>query len=102
MGGGGGDGWRLRKDISRHAYLLVNYGTHQVLNSRQREVTGLQVHRLPGQSDLQQEGHPMEGAAGVGGTGGAVAAVGEPLVDLSGRSRLGWGERMERVEEGPR
>lgn len=43
----------------------------------------------------------MEGAAGVGGAGDAVAAVGQPGVDHSGRRR-GWVVRMERVEEGSR
>lgn len=80
-------------------YLLVHYGAHQVLDSGQRQVTGLQVHRLSGQSYLQQEGHPMEGAAGVGGAGDAVTAVGQPRVERSGRARV---VRMERVEEGSR
>lgn len=83
-------------------YLLVHYGAHQVLDSGQRQVTGLQVHRLSSQSYLQQEGHPMEGATGVGGAGDAVAAVGQPRVERSGRARRGWVVRMERVEEGSR
>lgn len=91
-----------KKDILGQSYLLINYGAHQVLDCGQWEITGLQVHGLPGQSDLQQEGDPMEGATGVGRTWGAVAPVGEPLVELSRRSRRGWVERMERVQEGPR
>lgn len=92
--------------FARDPYLLVHYGAHQVLDSRQRQVTGLQVHRLSGQPYLQQEGHPMEGATGVGGAGNAVAAVGQPCVEWSRRARRrGRGRRvvrMERVEEGSR
>lgn len=51
----------------------------------------------------------MEGAAGVGGAGGAVAAVGQPRVEGPRRARRqqggGWRGRvvrMERVEEGSR
>lgn len=91
------------------SYLLVHDGAHQVLDGGQRQVAGLQVHRLSGQADLQQEGHPMEGAARVGGAGHAVAAVGQPHVDGSGRARRrgqggrrGRVVRMERVEEGSR
>lgn len=89
------------------SYLLVHYGAHQVLHSRQRQIAGLQVHRLSGQSYLQQEGHPIEGAAGVCRTGDAVAAVGQPSVEGPRRARRrGWGGRqgrvvrMESVEEG--
>lgn len=57
-------------------YLLVHDGAHQVLDSGQRHVTGLQIHRLSSQSNLQQEGHPMEGATGVSRAGDAVAAIG--------------------------
>ena len=68
-------------------YLLVHYGANQVLHRRKRKVTGLQVHRLSGQSDLQQEGHSMEGAAGVGGAGSAVTTVGQACVERPGRAR---------------
>lgn len=92
--------------MRRHPYLLIHYGAHQVLDSRQREVTGLKVHCLSGQSNLQQEGHSMEGAAGVGRAGDAVAAVGQPHVDRSGRARPRGRRRravrIERVEEGSR
>jgi len=80
------------------AYLLVHYGAHQVLDSGQRQVTGLQVHRLSGQSDLQQEGHPVER---VGGAVDAVSAVGQPSVERPGRRR-GRLVRIESVEEGSR
>lgn len=48
----------------------------------------------------------MEGAAGVGRAGDAVAAVGQPHVDRSGRARPRGRRRravrIERVEEGSR
>lgn len=48
----------------------------------------------------------MEGAAGVGGAGDAVAAVGQPHVDGSGRARPKGRRRrpvrIERVEKGSR
>lgn len=92
--------------MKRDPYLLVHYGAHQVLDSRQREVTGLQVHRLSGQPYLQQEGHPMEGATGIGRAGDAVAAVGQPCVERPWRTRRrgrrGRVVRIERVEEGSR
>lgn len=49
----------------------------------------------------------MERAAGVGGAGGVVTAVGQPCVDGSRRAgrRGGWQGRvvhMDRVEEGSR
>lgn len=95
--------------MRRDPYLLVHYGAHQVLDRGQRQVTGLQVDRLSRQSYLQQEGHPMERAAGVGGAGDAVTAVGQPRVERPGGARRrrrggrrGWVVRMERVEEGSR
>lgn len=91
--------WWKTFRFRREPHLLVHYGAHQVLDSGQRQVAGLQVHRLSGQSYLQQEGHPMEGATGVGGAGDAVAAVGQPRVEWSRRGRRGW---VERVEEGSR
>lgn len=82
---------------------MVHYGAHQVLDGRQREVAGLQVHRLSGQPYLQQEGHPMERATGIGRAGDAVAAVGQPGVERPWRTRRrGRVVRIERVEEGSR
>ena len=90
-------------------YLLVDDGAHQVLDGGQRHIPHLQADRLPGESDLEQEGHAMEGAPGVGGAGGAVAAVGEPAVEWPGRAgrrrrggRRGRVVRMERVDVGSR
>lgn len=88
--------------MRQHPYLLIHYGAHQVLDSRQREVAGLKVYCLSGQSYLQQEGHSMEGAAGVGRAGDTVAAVGQPHVDWSGWARRRRAVRTERVEEGSR
>lgn len=88
--------------MRQRAYLLIHYGADQVLDSRQREVAGLKVYCLSGQSYLQQEGHSMKRAAGVGRAGDAVAAVGQPHVDRSGRAWRRRAERTERVEEGSR
>lgn len=56
-------------------YLLVDYRADQVFDSRQRQVMVLQVHHLSGQANLEEEGHSMEGAAGVSGAGSAVSVT---------------------------
>lgn len=56
-------------------YLLVDYRADQVFDRRQRHVMVLQVHHLSGQANLEEEGHSMERAAGVGGAGSAVSVT---------------------------
>lgn len=69
-------------------------------------VPGVEGHRLPGESDLKQEGDPVDGAPGVGAAGGRLAAVGQPAAErgrwAGGRRRGGRGHVMREGGEGAR
>lgn len=59
-----------------------------------------QVNRLPGESDLEEEGDAVKGASGVGGTRGTQAPVREPAEGrwgAGGRRRGRWCSGMLRM-----
>lgn len=65
-------------------YLLIHNGGDELSDSRQRLVSGVKGHRLPGEPDLEQKGDPMKGTPGVCAAGGRLAAVRKPAAK-SGR-----------------
>lgn len=72
-------------------YLLVHDGAHEVFDRRQGDIGGVQINRFPGEADLEQEGHAVEGLAGVGWARGARAAVRQAATERGGRARGGRG-----------
>lgn len=73
------------------AYLVVDHGADQLSDGGQRLLAGLQGHRLPAQSDLQQEGDALVGASMVGGAPGAAVAGGRLFaIGQAGAQCGGW------------
>lgn len=55
--------------------LLIDYGADQILHRTEGQIVWLQGDHLPGETDLEEEGHSVEGAAGARDT---VIPIGEP------------------------
>lgn len=75
----------VREQICK-IYLLIHDGADELPDGRQRVVSGVEGHRLPGESDLEQEGDALDGSPWVGGAGGRLAAVGQPAAEGGGRA----------------
>lgn len=74
-------------------YLLVHDGAHELFDRRQGHIGGVQIHRFPGEADLQQEGHAVEGLAGVGRARGARTPVRQSTIERGGGARGGRGRK---------
>lgn len=87
-------------------YLLVHDGADELPDSRQRVVSVVEGDRLPGESDLKQEGDAMDGAPWACAAGGRLAAVRQPAAECGrragGRRRGGWGGMVREGGKRPR
>lgn len=71
-------------------YLLIHNGADQLSDRCQWLVTGVKGHRLPGESNLEQKGHTVNGAPWVCAVGGRLAAIRKPAAKCGRRAGGRW------------
>lgn len=71
-------------------YLLIHNGADQLSDRGQWLVTGVKGHRLPGESNLEQKGHTVNGAPWVCAVGGRLAAIRKPAAKSGRRAGGRW------------